>query len=35
MLLTRRKQEQTRPQLNMAAMVAIVFLLLIFFMCTS
>ena len=35
MLLTRRKHQQTRPQLNMAAMVDIVFLLLIFFMCTS
>jgi biopolymer transport protein ExbD len=35
MLLTRRKQERVRPQLNMAAMVDIVFLLLIFFMCTS
>lgn len=35
MLLTRRKQEPTQPQLNMAAMVDIVFLLLIFFMCTS
>lgn len=35
MLLTRRKQESAPPQLNMAAMVDIVFLLLIFFMCTS
>lgn len=35
MLLTRRKQERVWPQLNMAAMVDVVFLLLIFFMCTS
>jgi biopolymer transport protein ExbD len=35
MLLTRQKQQQTGPQLNMAAMVDVVFLLLIFFMCTS
>ena len=35
MLLTRRKREPARPRLNMAAMVDIGFLLLIFFMCTS
>ncbi len=35
MLLARRKREQARPELNMAAMVDVVFLLLIFFMCTS
>ncbi len=35
MLLTRRKLAQARPQLNMAAMIDVVFLLLIFFMCTS
>jgi biopolymer transport protein ExbD len=35
MRLTRRKQAQVRHPLNMAAMVDVVFLLLIFFMCTS
>jgi biopolymer transport protein ExbD len=35
MLLTRQKQESASPQLNMAAMVDVVFLLLIFFMCAS
>ncbi len=35
MLLTRQKRKPTRPTLNMAAMVDIVFLLLIFFMCTT
>jgi biopolymer transport protein ExbD len=35
MLLTRQKQEPAPPQLNMASMVDVVFLLLIFFMCTS
>lgn len=35
MLLTRQKQEPAAPQLNMASMVDVVFLLLIFFMCTS
>ena len=35
MRLTRRKQEHVLPQLNMAAMIDVVFLLLIFFMCTS
>jgi biopolymer transport protein ExbD len=35
MRLIRRRQEHIRPQLNMAAMVDVVFLLLIFFMCTS
>jgi len=35
MLLTRQKQNPITPQLNMASMVDVVFLLLIFFMCTS
>lgn len=35
MLLTRQKQDLAPPQLNMASMVDVVFLLLIFFMCTS
>ncbi len=35
MLLTRQKQNPIPPQLNMASMVDVVFLLLIFFMCTS
>ena len=35
MLLTRQKNEVAPPQLNMASMVDVVFLLLIFFMCTS
>jgi len=35
MLLTRQKQNPAHPQLNMASMVDVVFLLLIFFMCTS
>lgn len=35
MLLTRQKQNPVAPQLNMASMVDVVFLLLIFFMCTS
>jgi biopolymer transport protein ExbD len=35
MLLTRQKQDPVPPQLNMASMVDVVFLLLIFFMCTS
>ncbi len=35
MLLTRQKRVPVRPGLNMASMVDIVFLLLIFFMCTS
>jgi len=35
MLLTRQKQNPANPQLNMASMVDVVFLLLIFFMCTS
>lgn len=35
MLLTRQKQNPSNPQLNMASMVDVVFLLLIFFMCTS
>jgi biopolymer transport protein ExbD len=35
MLLTRQKQESAVPQLNMASMIDVVFLLLIFFMCTS
>ena len=35
MLLTRQKNELAPPQLNMASMVDVVFLLLIFFMCTS
>lgn len=35
MLLTRQKQNPAAPQLNMASMVDVVFLLLIFFMCTS
>jgi biopolymer transport protein ExbD len=35
MLLTRQKQNPVPPQLNMASMVDVVFLLLIFFMCTS
>jgi biopolymer transport protein ExbD len=35
MLLTRRKSEPTQPTLNMAAMIDVVFLLLIFFMCTT
>jgi biopolymer transport protein ExbD len=35
MLLTRQKQYPVPPQLNMASMVDVVFLLLIFFMCTS
>lgn len=35
MLLTRQKQNPALPQLNMASMVDVVFLLLIFFMCTS
>ena len=35
MLLSRQKRERSRPELNMASMIDIVFLLLIFFMCTS
>jgi len=35
MLLIRRRQIKFEPELNMPAMVDIVFLLLIFFMCTS
>jgi biopolymer transport protein ExbD len=35
MLLTRQKQDPSKPQLNMASMIDVVFLLLIFFMCTS
>jgi len=35
MLLTRQSREPARLQLNMAAMIDVVFLLLIFFMCTS
>ncbi len=35
MLLTRQQQNPANPQLNMASMVDVVFLLLIFFMCTS
>ena len=35
MLLTRQGHQTTRFQLNMAAMIDVVFLLLIFFMCTS
>ncbi len=35
MLLTRQKRKTIPPELNMAAMIDVVFLLLIFFMCTS
>jgi len=35
MLLTRQSREAKKPELNIAAMIDIVFLLLIFFMCTS
>ena len=35
MRLTRQKHTLKRPQLNMASMIDVVFLLLIFFMCTS
>ncbi len=35
MLLTRRRHGLKRPQLHMAAMIDVVFLLLIFFMCAS
>jgi len=35
MLLTHQKREVSRPLLNMACMIDVVFLLLIFFMCTS
>ncbi len=35
MLLTRQSRQPPRPELNMASMIDVVFLLLIFFMCTS
>ena len=35
MRLTRQTRKPSRPQLNMASMIDVVFLLLIFFMCTS
>lgn len=35
MLLTRQSRQPRRPELNMASMIDVVFLLLIFFMCTS
>ena len=35
MALTRQRRQPTPPELNMASMIDVVFLLLIFFMCTS
>ncbi len=35
MLLTRQRFKRARPELNMGAMIDVVFLLLIFFMCTT